>query len=133
MKLRLVVGVAVVLLATLAACSNEAPATDPAPTATAVDSSPGGLACLQLRIASERAALRDLSRLPPDEYRGAIAQIAEDYQVAAKLAENAEPTIRDAMARLAEVFRTIEEVDPDEILKAPAIAREACRNEGHLS
>ena len=85
-----------------------------------------------MRVTSLRVASQGLAGLPEDEYRDALERIAADYGVAAQLAEEAEPEIRDAMARLARTFETLEQVDPDEILKAPALARDACRNAGYV-
>ena len=120
------------LVVVLAACSDDAPAPTATPAATPVDYSPGRLACVQMRVTSERAARQGIARLPEEEYRSALERIAADYAVAAQLAGEAEPEIRDAMSRLARTFETLEEVDPDEILKAPALAREACKNAGYL-
>ena len=102
------------------------------PAATPVDYSPGRLACVQMRVTSLGVARQRIAGLPEDEYRSALERIAADYGVAAQLAEDAEPEIRDAMARLARTFEALEQVDPDEILKAPALAREACRNAGYV-
>ena len=115
----------------LAACSDDAPAPTSTPAATPVDYSPGRLACVQMRVTSVRVARIGITGLSEDEYQSVFGQIAADYGVAAQLAADAEPEIRDAMARLARTFEAIEEVDPDEILKAPALAREACRNAGY--
>ncbi len=116
----------------LVACSEETPAPTSTPAATPVDYSPGRLACVQLRITSERVAGQGVAGLPQDEYERVLGRIAADYATAATLAEDAEPAIRDAMARLAKAFAALDQVEPDEILKAPALARDACRSAGYL-
>ena len=115
-----------------AACSDDAPVPTSTPAATPVDYSPGRLACVQMRVTSLRLARMGVAGLPEDGYQSALEAIASDYGVAAQLAAEAEPEIRDAMARLARTFEALDEVDPDEILKAPALAREACRNAGYV-
>ena len=84
-----------------------------------------------MRVTALRVARQRLGGLPEEQYRAVLEQVAADYVVAAQLAGDAEPEIRDAMERLARTFETLEEVDPDEILKAPALAREACRAAGY--
>ena len=129
---RLGVCLGVVLLLGLAACSDEEPAATSTPAATPVEYSPGRLACVQLRLTSERVARQGVARLPQDEYERVLERIAADYATAATLAEEAEPAIRDAMARLAETFEALDQVEPDEILKAPVLARDACQGAGYL-
>lgn len=124
-------GIALLLFG-LIACSDDEPAPTSTPAATPVDYSPGRLACVQMRVTSERVARQGLLGLPEDEYREVLARIAADYRTAAQIAGDADPPIRDAMTRLAETFEAVDQVDPDEILKAPALAREACRNAGYI-
>ena len=130
--LPLAVCVGVALMIGAAACSDEKPASTSTPAATPVDYSPGRLACVQLRITSDRVARQGVAGLPQDEYERVLERIAADYATAATLAEEAEPEIRDAIARLAQVFEALDQVGPDEILKAPALARDACKNAGYL-
>ena len=115
-----------------AACSDGKPVSTSTPAATPVDYSPGRLACVQLRITSDRVAGQGVAGLPQDEYERVLERIAADYATAATLAEEAEPEIRDAIARLAQVFEALDQVGPDEILKAPVLARDACKNAGYL-
>ena len=122
----------VVLLLGLVACAEATPAPTSTPAATPVDYSPGRLACVQLRITSERVARQRIAGLPQDEYERVLGRIAADYATAATLAEDAEPAIRDAMARLAETFEALDQVEPDAILKVPALARDACKGAGYL-
>ena len=116
----------------LVSCSDDEPLPTSTPAATPVDYSPGRLACVQMRVTSLSVARQRIVGLPEDEYRSALERIATAYGIAAQLAENAEPEIRDAMARLARTFEALDQVDPDEILRAPALAREACRNAGYV-
>ena len=116
----------------LAACSDEEPAATSTPAPTPVDYSPGRLACVQLRITTERVTRQGIAGLPQDEYERVLERMAADYATAATLAEDAEPAIRDAMAGLAETFKALDQVEPDEILKAPALARDACAGAGYL-
>ena len=126
------VGLVVILLFVLFGCSNNDPPIPAAPTPTPVADPAGRLACLQMRYAAERAARQGLSRLSPAQYERVVEQLAADYAVAAKLAEDAEPSIRDAMARLARVYAALDQVDPDEILRAPAFSSLACQAAGHV-